>query len=122
MLERCRQIVIKDNLIWLRQKRASERHERGEPQNDAKNSQWELERVKLRKELADYLGQLGADTILNKDGQTALMQYASALNLAGAQMMLRLGSNPNAIDGFGRTTLHFLCQADVKAEILPWLI
>ena len=76
----------------------------------------------MRKELGDYLSQLGADTILNKDGQTALMQYASALNLASAQMMLRLGSNPNAIDSFGRTTLHYLCQADVDAKILPWLI
>ena len=37
-------------------------------------------------------------------------------------MMLKLGSNPNAIDSFGRTTLHFLCEADTKGEVLPWLI
>ena len=84
MLERCRVLVIDDNLIWQRQKRASIRHERGDPQNDKQNTAFENQRVQKRKELSEYLSQLGADTILNKDGQTALMQYASALNLAGA--------------------------------------
>ena len=36
--------------------------------------------------------------------------------------MLKIGANPNAIDMFGRTTLHFLCEADTKGEIIPWLI
>ena len=49
------------------------------------------------------------------------MLYVSNLNLAGAQMILKLGGNPNAIDAIGRTTLHYLCLADHKGEIIPWL-
>ena len=49
------------------------------------------------------------------------MLYVISLNLAGAQMMLKLGGNPNAIDSIGRTTLHYLSLADQKGEIIPWL-
>ena len=85
------------------------------------NLRREKERAEIRAQVHELLSQLGADTILNTFGQTALMLYTMSLNLAGAQMMLKLGGNPNAIDSIGRTTLHFLCLADHEGQIIPWL-
>jgi len=50
------------------------------------------------------------------------MLYAQSLNLAGAQMMLRLGANPNCIDSHGRTTLHFLVVSDEISSTVSFLL
>ena len=117
-LENVRQDVYEDNLIHAQQIKAEKRGE----QNDKLNLEREARRQKLRKRIAEILVLFGGNTIINHDGQTALMLYAQALNLAGCQMMLRLGANPNCIDAHGRTTLHFLVVSDETSSTLAYLL